>query len=581
MGWGSVMKRFLALALVFTLLLPSVLAEAPEGDLAEEEVVIVTSEGRALQYKDRGEDVLSLQTRLKDLYYYTGPLSGEFMELTQKAVRQVQEAYGLEATGVADLKTQDIIYGDAHRPLKRGSEGQDVARMQTRLSELGYYWGKISGNYLDGSTAAIGNFQEDNGLEKTGKADIATLIKLYSDDIVMPTPDPVATPAPIPTLPPGITYPGTLAYGAKNDHVKMAQERLTALGFFDRKLTGGYYEHTHKAVKDFQKHNGLRADGVIGEETWNMLFSLDAVHLDATPRPTPAPTPVAYSIDVDVTNQLIKVFSRDAQGQFTRIDRVFTCSTGTTGYPSEAGTFTLKGRKAKWAEFPNWGGGKARWWVQINADIAFHSVIYDSNNLNDVNMRSVNKLGSRASHGCIRLTVADAKWIYDNIGAGVTVRIYEDGPPDPELKAANKPGSFNKSTYLHNPTPAPTPAPLYDGARPPAGDVRALSSGSEGADVFWLQSKLRELGFYKGTVTGTYLDGTKAAVKAFQKANKLSQTGKADKATLQFLYDLATANTTPSPTPLPTDPPDAESSGQLLPGQTPLPAEFTVEGEGD
>lgn len=572
------MKRRLALCLAVMILLPVALAEQPETAPGGEEVVIVTSEGRELKFGDKGEDVSLLQTRLKDLYYYKGPVSGNYLEITRKAVRAVQEAYGLDVTGIADLKLQELVYGDAHRPLQKGSSGKDVSRLQTRLSELGYYWGKISGDYLDGTTAAVGKFQQDNGLPKTGKADVGTLIRLYSDDIVLPSPDPLASPRPLPTPPPDAAFKGVVSYGAKNDQVKLAQERLAALGFFDRKVTGGFYEHTSKAVKEFQKHNGLVPDGVIGEETWQVLFGLDVVRAGGQPKPSPAPTPIPYYIEVDVNNQLIKVYGLDEAGEHTKLEKVFTASTGTKNYPSEVGTYTLTGRKARWAEFPNWGGGKARWWVRINADIAFHSILYSSNNLNDVNMSSVKRLGSRASHGCIRLTVADAKWIYDNVGAGTQVRIHEDAPLDPELKAAHKPGSFNTRTYLHNATPAPTQEPLYDGSRAPAGGMRTLKAGLEGEDVFWLQSKLKELGYYHGTVTGTFLDGTKEAVKAFQREHKLKVNGTADVKTLEFLYQLVAQTTTPAPTPLPTDPPSTVSEGQ-----TALPplVSYVVDTSGD
>lgn len=551
------MKRILSFVLALLFLIPA--GSAPvcaEEELADqEETVIVTSEGRGLKYGDKGEDVKLLQTRLKDLRYYNGPVTGNYLEATRKSVRAVQEAYGLETTGNADLALQEIIFGDAHRPLKKGDTGKDVSRLQTRLSEIGYYWGKISGSYLDGTTAAVGNFQEQNGLEKTGKADVATLIKLYSDDIVIPTPDPNVTPRPIPTPPPEAKFTGVISYGDKNKQVSLIQERLTALGFFDRKITGGFYEHTFNAVKKFQQYNGLVPDGVVGEDTFNVMFSLDVVRADGIPKPSPTPSPIPYAVEVDVTNQLIKVFGLDEQGTHTNLEKIFWASTGTERFPSAVGEHVLTGRRARWAEFPTWGGGKARWWLRINSEIAFHSIIYNSNSLDSVNMNSVRRLGSRASHGCIRLTVADAKWMYDNVGKGTVVTIREDLPPDPELKAAHKPGEFSKKTWLHSATPAPTQEPYYDGSRPPA-FTRTLKNGMSGEDVFWLQKKLAELGYYKGTVTGTYLDGTKAAVRAFQKDNKLSVNGTADKKTQETLYTLVSLTTTPAPTPMPTDPPE-------------------------
>jgi lipoprotein-anchoring transpeptidase ErfK/SrfK len=34
------------------------------------------------------------------------------------------------------------------------------------------------------------------------------------------------------------------------------------------------------------------------------------------------------------------------------------------------------------------------------------------------------RLGINASHGCVRLSLSDAKWIYDNIPSGTTVVVY-------------------------------------------------------------------------------------------------------------------------------------------------------------
>ena len=63
----------------------------------------------------------------------------------------------------------------------------------------------------------------------------------------------------------------------------------------------------------------------------------------------------------------------------------------------------------------------------------YHQVDYDA-----LSTKSYNLLGSRASHGCIRLLVSDAKWVYENIGEGVKVTITEDLPIDQELRAALK-----------------------------------------------------------------------------------------------------------------------------------------------
>ena len=40
--------------------------------------------------------------------------------------------------------------------------------------------------------------------------------------------------------------------------------------------------------------------------------------------------------------------------------------------------------------------------------------------------------------------------------------------------------------------------------------------GAQGEEVYWIQQRLAQLGFYTGTITGQYR-GTQAAVKAYQR----------------------------------------------------------------
>ena len=125
--------------------------ELPDEEDLEEEIV----DSRVLQYGDEGEDVLELQTRLQELKYYTGNLSGRYREGTREAVRTFQGDYGLEKTGIADPATQSRIYSARYRSLRYGAEGEEVRNLQTRLMELGYYKGKISGNYLGGTQKSV------------------------------------------------------------------------------------------------------------------------------------------------------------------------------------------------------------------------------------------------------------------------------------------------------------------------------------------------------------------------------------------------------------------------------------------
>ena len=108
------MKRWIILLLALLLLPCAALCEG-EVVLQDENGNVVTGdvvEGRSLQFGDEGDDVLELQQRLTDLYYYTGNLSGRYREGTQAAVAAFQADFGLEATGIADVETQKLLFSD-------------------------------------------------------------------------------------------------------------------------------------------------------------------------------------------------------------------------------------------------------------------------------------------------------------------------------------------------------------------------------------------------------------------------------------------------------------------------------------
>jgi peptidoglycan hydrolase-like protein with peptidoglycan-binding domain len=80
-------------------------------------------------------------------------------------------------------------------------------------------------------------------------------------------------------------------------------------------------------------------------------------------------------------------------------------------------------------------------------------------------------------------------------------------------------------------TTAPPPVPPAPAPVTPV-PVKPLASGASGADVSQLQQRLSEMGYWLPGVDGKYTSATLHAVTAFQKANNLPRTGKADGPTL-------------------------------------------------
>ena len=82
----------------------------------------------------------------------------------------------------------------------------------------------------------------------------------------------------------------------------------------------------------------------------------------------------------------------------------------------------------------------ARWATHLVGNVYFHAIAVSKNSHKALNYKTYNKLGSPAAAGCIRMTVADAKWIYDNIKTGTKVKIIKG--------SKNTPGPLGKPATI-------------------------------------------------------------------------------------------------------------------------------------
>ena len=89
--------------------------------------------------------------------------------------------------------------------------------------------------------------------------------------------------------------------------------------------------------------------------------------------------------------------------------KFWSCVTGAPSTPTITGEYRTTGFKRTNLSTDT----RARWCTQINGGYFFHSIL-----------ASNSELGNSQSHGCIRLAVENAKWIYDNIWQGTKVYIY-------------------------------------------------------------------------------------------------------------------------------------------------------------
>lgn len=105
--------------------------------------------------------------------------------------------------------------------------------------------------------------------------------------------------------------------------------------------------------------------------------------------------------------------------------KAMVCSAGES---TPEGTFYMQ---SQWEWLGLIEGQYGRYCSQISGDYLFHSVPYNSMDIYDLDTGMYNQLGTLCSHGCIRLTIEDAKWIYDNCTTGTEIVIYNDDNPGP------------------------------------------------------------------------------------------------------------------------------------------------------
>ncbi|HFC9207376.1 TPA: L,D-transpeptidase [Clostridium perfringens] len=123
-----------------------------------------------------------------------------------------------------------------------------------------------------------------------------------------------------------------------------------------------------------------------------------------------------YLVFVNIAEQKTYVYE-GSKNDWT-LDKTFTCSTGIEGKETPVGVFTVQNR-APWFFSPKYGQG-GKYYVQFMGNYLFHSIPFDS----DKTTVSDPTLGVPSSHGCIRLSVEDSKWLYDNVQNGSKIIIY-------------------------------------------------------------------------------------------------------------------------------------------------------------
>lgn len=122
-----------------------------------------------------------------------------------------------------------------------------------------------------------------------------------------------------------------------------------------------------------------------------------------------------YLIAVDTSRCIVGIYC-GSQNNWSLI-RAQACSPGAPGSPTVKGHFSVTG---KGYVFGNEKGYSCYYWTQFYGNYLFHSILFypGTFRIKDPTM------GRQVSHGCVRLELENAKWIYDNIPYGTRVVVY-------------------------------------------------------------------------------------------------------------------------------------------------------------
>ena len=124
-------------------------------------------------------------------------------------------------------------------------------------------------------------------------------------------------------------------------------------------------------------------------------------------------SPTKYLLAVNTDACSVGVY-QGSKGHWEEVAQ-WSCSPGAYGTPTVRGVFSVADKGYSFDSF----GSRCFYYTQFYGDYLFHSTLYypGGGTMDD-------RLGMHLSHGCVRLNINNAKWIYDNIPRGTTVVSY-------------------------------------------------------------------------------------------------------------------------------------------------------------
>lgn len=349
---------------------------------------------------DEGDEVKRVERRLVSLGYMDAEPDDVLDDYAVSAANAFCAAAGIEA-GKFDRGFIDVLFSAeapaaehfVYHPIAYGDNGVAVREVQEALVCGGMSIGIPDGAYGKALAKSIGQLHDylaEMGSPRSFLFEDSNALSVEAQQLLMD----------------GLLNDVPGVFNVTNTAmVTRLQNRLHTLYYLSgRGIDGGFGEKTLNALKDFQATNGLPATGTADTTTLNRLFSADAIHKK-----------LPYRIEVSIDRQRVYVYELQDSGDY-ELTQTFKCSTG-LGNLTPRGIFLDGGPANVWHHFTKFDCW-ARYSFEIDGDIMFHSVIYSERDTNTLRESSLYGLGQKASHGCVRLTVKSARWLFEHCAPG-------------------------------------------------------------------------------------------------------------------------------------------------------------------
>lgn len=280
----------------------------------------------------------------------------------------------------------------------------------------------------DGALAA-----ETTALEEITDRSENTKDSVASEENGEKTPDPEET-----DTPSAVSFaeemPGWHGKGKKKYYRKDNGKKATGY----QKIDGNYYF--------FKKKTGYALVKNWKTVLWNgkhyrFYFKKDGSREMDVSKRLSKETGVSYMLETNLTTNSVMVYAKWKTKTYSIPVKRMRCSAGMAGHRTIQGTYRLSKAGSRWHVLRY--GCYGQYCSRIRGPFLFHSVVYNQmGNRYSLDVKEYKKLGKAASHGCIRLQVEDAKWIYEHANS-CTAHLY-DGTreklpiPYPAKKKAGK-----------------------------------------------------------------------------------------------------------------------------------------------